>query len=115
MASSMPIPDGVIEAEYVGAMTGSALDLVKCDTNDLFVPATVEIVSEGTVSITDQAPEGPFCEMHGYVFPGDAHLWPKYMISRITYRNDPITPMSTCERLTDETVSLTSFCCRSIY
>ena len=51
----MPIPDGVSGAEYVGAMPGSALDRVKCDTNDLFVPATVEIVSEGTLSITDQA------------------------------------------------------------
>jgi hypothetical protein len=38
MASSMPIPDGVTEAGYVGAMTGSALDLVKCDTNLVLGP-----------------------------------------------------------------------------
>ncbi|KAJ5475734.1 hypothetical protein N7475_001463 [Penicillium sp. IBT 31633x] len=103
MAASMPIPDGVSEAEYVGAMTGSALELVKCDTNNLYVPATSEIVFEGTLSITDRAPEGPFGEMHGYVFPGDIHLWPKYTVNRITYRNDPIMPMSACGRLTDET------------
>ncbi|OQE36022.1 hypothetical protein PENCOP_c012G00979 [Penicillium coprophilum] len=103
MASSMPIPDGVSEAEYVGAMTGSALELVKCDTNNLLVPATSEIVFEGTLSITDQAPEGPFGEMHGYVFPGDTHPWPKYTVNKITYRNDPIMPMSACGRLTDET------------
>ncbi|KAI9927287.1 hypothetical protein ASPWEDRAFT_165867 [Aspergillus wentii DTO 134E9] len=103
MASSMPIPDGVTEAGYVGAMTGSALDLVKCDTNGLYVPANSEIVLEGTLSITETAPEGPFGEMHGYVFPGDTHPWPKYKVNRITYRNNPILPMSACGRLTDET------------
>jgi UbiD family decarboxylase len=103
MASSMPIPDGVSEAEYVGAMTGEALELVKCDTNNLHVPATAEIVFEGTLSITEMAPEGPFGEMHGYVFPADTHLWPKYKVDRITYRNNPILPMSSCGRLTDET------------
>ncbi|KAH8432502.1 UbiD family decarboxylase [Aspergillus melleus] len=104
MASSMPIPDGVTEAGYVGAMTGSSLELVKCDTNDLYVPATSEIVLEGTLSITESVPEGPFGEMHGYVFPGDAHVCPKYKVNRITYRNNPILPMSSCGRLTDETV-----------
>jgi UbiD family decarboxylase len=107
MASSMPIPDGVTEAGYVGAMTGTALDLVKCDTNNLYVPATSEIVFEGTLSITETGDEGPFGEMHGYVFPGDTHLWPKYKVNRITYRNNPILPMSSCGRLTDETVSST--------
>ncbi|KAK1148436.1 Ferulic acid decarboxylase 1 [Aspergillus melleus] len=103
MASSMPIPDGVTEAGYVGAMTGSSLELVKCDTNDLYVPATSEIVLEGTLSITESVAEGPFGEMHGYVFPGDAHVCPKYKVNRITYRNNPILPMSSCGRLTDET------------
>ncbi|KID82238.1 3-octaprenyl-4-hydroxybenzoate carboxy-lyase [Metarhizium guizhouense ARSEF 977] len=106
MASSMPIPDGVTEAGYVGAMTGSALQLVKCDTNNLLVPATSEIVFEGTLSISEQGVEGPFGEMHGYVFPHDAHTGPKYHVKRITYRNNPILPMSSCGRLTDETHTL---------
>lgn len=109
MASSMPIPDGVTEAGYVGAMTGAPLEVVKCDTNNLYVPATSEIVLEGTLSITETGPEGPFGEMHGYVFPGDVHDCPKYKVNRITYRNDPILPMSSCGRLTDETVSLHTF------
>nr|6R30_A Chain A, Ferulic acid decarboxylase 1 [Aspergillus niger]6R3O_A Chain A, Ferulic acid decarboxylase 1 [Aspergillus niger] len=103
MASSMPIPDGVTEAGYVGAMTGSSLELVKCDTNDLYVPATSEIVLEGTLSISETGPEGPFGEMHGYIFPGDTHLGAKYKVNRITYRNNAIMPMSSCGRLTDET------------
>ena len=67
MASSMPIPDGVSEAEYVGAMVGKPIELVKCDTNGLYVPATSEIVFEGTLSITETGEEGPFGEMHGFV------------------------------------------------
>ncbi|KAE8448154.1 Ferulic acid decarboxylase 1 [Mollisiaceae sp. DMI_Dod_QoI] len=103
MASSMPLPDGCTEAEYVGAMTGHALDVVKCETNDLLVPANSEIVFEGTLSITETAPEGPFGEMHGYVFPGDTHPWPVYTVNKITHRNNAILPVSNCGRLTDET------------
>ncbi|KAB8299096.1 hypothetical protein EYC80_001214 [Monilinia laxa] len=106
MASSMPIPDGVTEAGYIGAMTGNALDVVKCETNDLYVPANAEIVFEGTLSITETVPEGPFGEMHGYVFPGDTHQWPKYKVNAITYRNNAILPISNCGRITDETHTL---------
>jgi UbiD family decarboxylase len=53
IASGMPIPDGVSEDAYVGAMMGQSLDLVKCNTNDLYVPTTSEIVLEGTISITE--------------------------------------------------------------
>lgn len=104
MASSMPIPDGVTEAGYVGAMTNSPIELVKCETNDLFVPANSEIVLEGTMSVSETGPEGPFGEMHGYIFPGDSHAQPVYTVDKITHRNDPIVPMSSCGRLTDETV-----------
>lgn len=65
MASSMPLPDGVSEAEYTGALVGNPLELVKCESNALYVPANSEIVFEGTCSITETVPEGPFGEMHG--------------------------------------------------
>ncbi|KAL4954818.1 UbiD decarboxylyase family [Aspergillus filifer] len=106
MASSMPIPDGVTEAEYVGAMVGKPLELTKCDTNDLLVPANSEIVFEGTLSVIEKGPEGPFGEMHGYIFPGDTHLWPVYKVNKITYRNNAILPMSSCGKLTDETQTM---------
>ncbi|KAF4450353.1 putative 3-polyprenyl-4-hydroxybenzoate decarboxylase [Fusarium austroafricanum] len=90
MASSMPLPNGLLEAEYIGSLVGSSLDVVKCETNGLYVPANSEIVFEGTCSITKTAPEGPFGEMHGYVFPGDSHPWPMYTVDLITHRNDAI-------------------------
>lgn len=65
MAASMPLPDGLTEAEYIGSMVDSPLELVKCETNDLFMPSTSEIVFEGTCSVTETACEGPFGEMHG--------------------------------------------------
>ncbi|KAF5723822.1 3-octaprenyl-4-hydroxybenzoate carboxy-lyase [Fusarium mundagurra] len=106
MASSMPIPDGVSEADYVGAVTGRPLELVKCDTNDLYVPANTEIVFEGTISTTEDVDEGPYGEMHGYVFPGVKRKFPLYTVNKITYRNNAILPLSATGRLTDETHTL---------
>ncbi|KAH8705940.1 UbiD decarboxylyase family [Talaromyces proteolyticus] len=103
MASSMPLPEGVTEADYIGAMTGTPLDVVKCETNGLLVPANSEIVFEGTLSISETAPEGPFGEMHGYVFMGDSHPQPVYTVAKITHRTDAILPVSNCGRITDET------------
>ncbi|KAF4820399.1 Ferulic acid decarboxylase 1 [Colletotrichum tropicale] len=103
MAASMPLPGGLSEAEYIGSLGGAALEVVKCDTNDLYVPANSEIVFEGVCSATETAPEGPFGEMHGYVFPGEARPQPKYRVDRITHRKDAILPVSNCGRLTDET------------
>ncbi|KAF5700031.1 3-octaprenyl-4-hydroxybenzoate carboxy-lyase [Fusarium mundagurra] len=102
-ASAMPLPDGFSEAGFVGALTGISLPLVKCNTNGLYVPADSEIVLEGTISITETRPEGPFGEMHGYVFPGDIEAWPLFTVNTITYRNNAILPISVCGRLTDET------------
>ncbi|XPS72559.1 Phenacrylate decarboxylase [Ascochyta lentis] len=103
MASSAPLADGVSEADYVGAMTGTALDVVKCETNDLFAPANSEIVFEGIISANDTAPEGPFGEMHGYVFPGETRQNPMFRVDCITHRDNAILPVSACGRLTDET------------
>ncbi|GJD04095.1 3-octaprenyl-4-hydroxybenzoate carboxy-lyase-like protein [Colletotrichum higginsianum] len=69
MAASMPLPGGLSEAEYIGSLVGAPLEVVKCDTNGLHVPANSEIVFEGVCSATETAPEGPFGEMHGWVFP----------------------------------------------
>ncbi|KAL6889996.1 UbiD decarboxylyase family [Trichoderma evansii] len=106
MVAAMPIPDGVGEAVYVGALSGEPLKLVKCDTNDLYVPANAEIVFEGTISITEQVPEGPYSEMLGVNFPGDSRMMPLFKVNKITYRNNAILPLSATGRSTDETQSI---------
>ncbi|PYH94340.1 UbiD-domain-containing protein [Aspergillus ellipticus CBS 707.79] len=93
-------------AGYIEAFTGNAIDVVKCISNDLYVPANAEIILEGTMSITETDPEGPFGEMHGYVYPGDTQNWPVYTVNKITYRDDAILPVSNCGRLTDETQTM---------
>jgi UbiD family decarboxylase len=105
MAASMPLPAGVTEAEYVGSLCGSPLELVKCETNDIYVPANSEIILEGTISITDKGSEGPFGEMHGYSFLDEGSLQPLYKVDAITHRQNAILPISVPGRATgvDET------------
>lgn len=104
LASSMPIPDGVSEGDYVGALIGEPLKVVKAKTVDLEVPRDAEIVFEGYLDVEDQlVPEGPFGEMHGYVFPGTGHLCPRYTVNHISYRDKAILPVSNPGVCTDET------------
>ena len=49
----VPIPDAASELDYVNALMGSPVDLVKCETDNLLVPVTSEIVSEGKLSTTE--------------------------------------------------------------
>jgi len=93
-------PPFVNEADYVGAYFGEGVEVVKCETSDLEVPATAEIVIEGTLSITETAHEGPMGEYAGYfgehnIFTerADDH-WPVYHVTAITHRNNPILPVS---------------------
>jgi UbiD family decarboxylase len=91
--SGMPIPADVNEADYVGAYFGEPVEVVKCETVDLEVPATAEIVIEGYISDTEIALEGPMGEYAGYVPPGEGSPKPVYHVTAMTYRNDAILPV----------------------
>ena len=91
--SSMPIPAGVNEADYMGGYFGEPVELVKCETVDLEVPATSEIVIEGYISDVETAMEGPMGEYAGYVPPGEGTLKPVYHATAMTYRNQAILPV----------------------
>ena len=64
----MPLPDHVSEADYAGAYFGEAVEVVPCETVDLQVPATAEIVIEGVLSKTETDVEGPMGEYAGYMW-----------------------------------------------
>ena len=88
--SSAPVATGVDEYSIMGAIRQKPVELVKCETNDLYVPASSEIVLEGEL-ITDRSQFitcGPFGEYTGHY--GPANLRPPFKINCITYRNDPI-------------------------
>jgi UbiD family decarboxylase len=86
-----PVPKGVCEYDVAGSIRGAPIELVKCETVDLYVPATAEIVIEGMLQINPAKylPEGPFAEFTGYL-AGDPVAKPPIRVTAITHRNDPI-------------------------
>ena len=51
-----PVPKGICEYDVMGAIRGEPVDLVKCETNDLYVPASAEIVIEGMLGLDPEEP-----------------------------------------------------------
>jgi UbiD family decarboxylase len=82
------LPYGVDELAVAGGLRGAALDVVKCETNDLLVPATAEIVIEGFVQADDLVEEGPFGEYTGYM--GPKAMAYKVDVQCLTHRHKPI-------------------------
>jgi 4-hydroxy-3-polyprenylbenzoate decarboxylase len=86
-----PIPAGVCEYDVMGAYRGEPAELVRCETVDLEVPASAEIVIEGLI-YDDPAtyePEGPFGEFTGYVSDLPTPR-PAIQVTCVTHRSDPI-------------------------
>jgi 4-hydroxy-3-polyprenylbenzoate decarboxylase len=100
--SGMPLPPLVSECDYTGAYFGESVEVVKCETSDLEVPASAEIVVEGTISNTETAIEGPMGEYAGYMWSGTGIPQPVYNVSAITFRNQPILPITVAGGPVDE-------------
>ncbi len=83
-----PARYGADELSVAGGIRGEAIELVKCETVDLEVPAHAEIVIEGEVLMDVTEPEGPFGEFTGYMAGGRAG--PVFRVKCITHRKDPI-------------------------
>jgi len=60
---------GEDEFEYAGGLRGKPLELVRCETSDLRVPAHAEMIIEGEVPLDEFEDEGPYGEMFGYLGP----------------------------------------------
>lgn len=74
IAYSCPIQttDDTNDWEIVGGMRGAPVELVKCKTNDVSVPAHAEVVIEFEVDFTENVNEGPLGEYTGYYTPPSA-------------------------------------------
>ncbi|MDP2647294.1 MAG: UbiD family decarboxylase [Desulfobacterales bacterium] len=96
---------GCSEYEIAGALREHPVELVKCETSDLWVPASAEIVVEGFISSDPDTfePEGPFAEYVGY-YGGLSSPKPVIRVECITHRNDPIF-RGCCEGGTPEGMS----------
>lgn len=91
--SAMPLADGVNEADFIGAYLGEPVEVVDCETVDLQVPASSEIVLEGMVSVEETAREGPIGEYTGYLNPGSGGSQPLFQVTAMTHRDRPILPV----------------------
>jgi UbiD family decarboxylase len=88
LAAVTGIPYGISEYDIAGGIAGQAVDLVKCKTIDLEVPASAEVVIEGEISTEYLEREGPFGEYTGYIGRGKVNLF--LNITAITHRKSPI-------------------------
>lgn len=91
LLAGSPIPAGVSEYDVMGAYLDRSVELVRCKTVDLRVPATAEIVVEGLIH-PDPATyelEGPFGEFTGYVSDVPTAR-PTVQVTAVTHRTDPI-------------------------
>ena len=100
LAAVTPIPDTLSEHAFAGLLRGSRTELVKCKSNDLLVPASAEIVLEGTIKPGDMADEGPFGDHTGYYNEVDS--FPCFTIDTITQRDKPIYHTTYTGRPPDE-------------
>lgn len=87
-ASAQKIPFGVSEYAMAGGLMGRALEVVRCESVDLEVPAHAEIVVEGDIDPTYHEPEGPFGEASGFMGPRTSS--PVLRVRCITHRRNPV-------------------------
>jgi len=88
LSGILPLPEDLDEFLFAGFLRQDPVELVKCETVDLEVPANAEIVLEGYVDLDDIRTEGPFGDHTGYYSLADQ--FPAFHITCITRRRDPI-------------------------
>jgi 4-hydroxy-3-polyprenylbenzoate decarboxylase len=89
-SSTAPLPEGIDEMLFAGFLKKSPVELIKCETVDLEVPANAEIVLEGYCDPGERKIEGPFGDHTGYYSLADKY--PVFHITCITHRKDAIYP-----------------------
>ncbi len=87
-AAIVPAPPEVEEFLIAGFLRGKPVEIVKCETVDLEVPANAEIILEGYVELGELRPEGPFGDHTGFYTLEDEY--PVFHLTCVTHRKDPI-------------------------
>ncbi len=89
-SATAPVPEDVDELILAGFLRGKPVELVRCLTVPLEVPAESQIVLEGYVEPFERKLEGPFGDHTGYYTPPD--YYPVFKVTCITMRKDAIYP-----------------------
>jgi len=88
LAAVTPVPDTLSEYQFAGLLRGKKVELVDCITQPLKVPASAEIVIEGTVSLSEYGDEGPYGDHTGYY--NSVEQFPVFNVTAVTMRKNPI-------------------------
>jgi 4-hydroxy-3-polyprenylbenzoate decarboxylase len=88
LASVQKVSYGMSELGIAGGLMGRPMEVVKCETVDLTVPATAEVVIEGVIDPNALELEGPFGEASGYM--GPRTVSPFLEVTAITHRRRPV-------------------------
>ena len=99
-SASAPLPPGIEEILFAGFLNSAGIELVKCRTIDLEVPASAEIVIEGFVDPDQPLMEGPFGDHTGYYSLAD--YYHPFHVTAITHRKNPIYPTTMVGRIPAE-------------
>jgi 4-hydroxy-3-polyprenylbenzoate decarboxylase len=89
-AATAPLPDGLDEILFAGFLRKKSVELVRCKTIDVDVPADVDFVLEGYVQPGEMRPEGPFGDHTGYYTAVEDY--PVFHLTAITHRKEAIYP-----------------------
>jgi len=89
-AATAPLPPDLDELMFAGWLEGSAIEIVKCATCDLYVPAESDFVLEGYVDPGDERTEGPFGDHTGFYSAAD--VYPVFHITALTCRKNAVYP-----------------------
>lgn len=89
-AATAPLPPEIDEYLFAGWIRGKAIELVKCETSDLEVPANSDIVLEGYVDPAERRSEGPFGDHTGYYTLEEP--FPVFHLTCVTRRRNAIYP-----------------------
>jgi len=107
LCSQMSAPTQIDEWDYWGAFTGQPFEVVKCETNDIMVPASAEIVIEGEISKTERILEGPFSEFTG--FYSGCRWVSAFRVKAVTMRKNPIYQYLKMGKEPNEGLNFTNF------
>jgi 4-hydroxy-3-polyprenylbenzoate decarboxylase len=84
----LPLPPDLDEMMIAGFLRGKPVEMVKCETCDIEVPAQAEIVLEGYVELGEMRREGPFGDHTGFYSLADDY--PVFHVTCVTHRKNPV-------------------------
>jgi 4-hydroxy-3-polyprenylbenzoate decarboxylase len=89
-AATAPLPEAIDEMLFAGFLRREPVEMVRCITSDIEVPANSEMVIEGYLEPGEMRTEGPFGDHTGFYSAAD--LYPVFHVTCITHRKDLIYP-----------------------